>query len=209
MLVIGDFHVPDRAAEIPLSIVNSVNMACRERRFDAVCCTGDLTSVNLIVPTLNLWSDNVLIVQGNMDYDMRNAIGFPRRVTLDTSRFLHGDSPLVICMTHGHQVHPRGDLASLESIALENKSRIMISGHTHAPSVHLYPNEGGAEKKVLLLNPGSATGAWSFLATGTLSYMLLDIEIRNAAYHVSIDAREISNTQESRRIEEYDLPWGT
>ncbi len=205
VLLIGDFHVPDRAGEIPLALLNSVNAAYRERPFDVVCCTGDLTRVNLIVPTLNLWSANVSIVQGNMDYDMRNAIGFSRRVIIDTSRFIQGEPPLVICMTHGHQVHPRGDIDGLAAIARENKARILISGHTHAQSIHLYPQQGNANEQVLFLNPGSATGAWSFVATGKPSYMVMEIQQQGVAYHVSVDGREFTGARENRDVKEFDL----
>ena len=40
LLVIGDFHIPDRAKEIPIELRNKI----QNLSFDLILCTGDLTS---------------------------------------------------------------------------------------------------------------------------------------------------------------------
>ncbi|MHA1234446.1 MAG: YfcE family phosphodiesterase, partial [Promethearchaeota archaeon] len=75
---------------------------------------------------------------------------------------------LSVGLTHGHQVSPRGDHSQLELIAIEKNFNILISGHTHKEEIFL-------QKDILLLNPGSATGAWSFIASGNPSFITISI----------------------------------
>ncbi|MFX1357027.1 MAG: YfcE family phosphodiesterase, partial [Promethearchaeota archaeon] len=76
---------------------------------------------------------------------------------------------MTIGLTHGHQIALRGNHAQLESLAMDNNYNILISGHTHKEEVFL------TSKGILLLNPGSVTGAWSFLASGNPSFIVLMI----------------------------------
>jgi len=76
---------------------------------------------------------------------------------------------LRIGLIHGHQVRPRGDINKLLKLAKNLDVNILISGHTHAQSIIRKNN-------ILLINPGSATGAWSFVADGIPSYIIMEID---------------------------------
>ncbi len=134
-LVIGDIHVPDRVAEIPRQVKSFIESS----QFDFVLSTGDLTSQEVL-----LWMKTIAplkVVKGNMDY-----LPLPERETLQFHKFKIG-------LTHGSGIWPRGDVNQLLKMAKSMNVNVFISGHTHHPNVSLKEN-------VLLLNPGSLTGAW-------------------------------------------------
>ena len=151
ILVIGDFHYPDRA-RYPTKIFNQL----KNQTFDLVLCTGDLTDISILDELEKLGP--VKIVQGNMDWKFKH----PKKQIIQLDKIKIG-------LIHGHQVHPRGDLNKLAALAKESAVQILISGHTHAQSID-YLNNG-----ILLINPGSAAGAWSFLADGIPSYIIIEI----------------------------------
>lgn len=134
--IIGDFHIPGRASRIPTKIENKLT---REKP-DLILCTGDLTNRETLEKLKNI--SNVKVVQGNMD-----KRPYPEKVKKERD----GEEIMVI---HGNQAVPRGNKERLIYIAKENNADILISGHTHQLNVE--EREG-----ILLLNPGSATGAWS------------------------------------------------
>ncbi|MHA1594729.1 MAG: YfcE family phosphodiesterase [Candidatus Baldrarchaeia archaeon] len=163
ILVIGDFHIPDRAKSIPEQISAIIN----RENFDLVISTGDFTTRD----TLKMLEKIAPVkwVIGNMDY-----ITGPEteRVEIDGIK---------IGITHGTYVYPRGNPYQLRQIALKMKVNVLISGHTHALSIHKFDD-------VLLLNPGSATGVWGGgPASMKPSFMILEIEgnsIRVRAYEL-------------------------
>jgi len=71
-------------------------------------------------------------------------------------------------------VVPRGDIEGLRTLAIRMGVDVLITGHTHSPSVHELDVRG---RKILLLNPGSATGVWSGgLSSGPPSFMVLTVD---------------------------------
>ncbi|MHA1683699.1 MAG: YfcE family phosphodiesterase [Promethearchaeota archaeon] len=198
VLIIGDFHVPDRAREIPLPLVNSVNM---HGKFDRVACTGDLTKVATIEPYLHSWSDTVITVLGNMDYDSRNAKFHPRTADFVISAGgTTGDIKFGII--HGHQIHPRGDASALAERAVKMGADALISGHTHAMSVIMKRHEG-SNKNILLINPGSASGAWSFVSSMKPSYIIMIFESGDDSTVVTVEYHEFSGKDESTWSESF------
>ncbi|MFX0099194.1 MAG: YfcE family phosphodiesterase [Candidatus Hodarchaeota archaeon] len=196
ILIIGDFHVPDRNKEIPLEIINSVNKEINKQPFDFLACTGDLTRRPNIEPMLNLWSAEKLVVQGNMDYFHSDNDEFFHEATFNTRKFVEGEEVVEIGIIHGHQVRPRGDTMLLSRKASNMDANILISGHTHALSVEIFtdPKSG---KKILLLNPGSATGSWSFVASGKPSYLILEIKPASEGLDVSVECHEFEGKKEN------------
>lgn len=195
ILVIGDFHVPDRSREISLPVLNSVN---KTARYEAVACTGDLTKVKVIEPQLNLWSDNVYCVLGNMDYDSRNTKFFPRTQVFTMNEVIDDAPSLDIGIMHGHQIHPRGDFDELAKFALKMNVNLLITGHTHALSVHLHEvhlSDGGIHE-VLLVNPGSATGAWSFVASMKPSFIILHHRQVSGGVDIEFECHEFGESGE-------------
>jgi putative phosphoesterase len=197
ILIIGDFHIPDRNTEIPLKVINSVNNELNKHAFDFLVCTGDLTKINLIEPTLNLWSKEKIIIQGNMDYFHSDKDVYFHETTFNTKKFVDSEETVEIGIIHGHQVQPRGNPTLLSRKANIMGVNILISGHTHALFVELFM-DAKSGKKTLLLNPGSATGSWSFVASGKPSYLILEIEPVSDGLHVSVECHEFDGKTENK-----------
>lgn len=151
ILVLGDFHMPGRAKEIPRIIWDFVS----KQEFDLIFCTGDLTSESVLTQLRHLGP--VKAVRGNMDY-----LDLPDHQIVTINDFKIG-------MTHGHFVYPRGNLKQLFSIAKKMKVDIFITGHTHSEFLEKVEN-------VIIVNPGSCTGAWGGgNYSGIPSFMILKI----------------------------------
>ncbi|MFX1453102.1 MAG: YfcE family phosphodiesterase [Promethearchaeota archaeon] len=171
-LAIGDAHIPRRAKSIPDGILNKLNELSEQKSFDYTFFTGDLITAFEFIDFLKLKTiNNVFIVIGNMDYYGGNRSS-PIYQNLGI-KFLDNEN-LSIGLTHGHQIEPRGDHSQLEYFALNEKGcNILISGHTHKEEIFL------TNKGILLLNPGSVTGAWSFIASGIPSFINININEDN------------------------------
>ena len=134
ILIAGDFHIPERAKEIPKKLKELA------KEVELFLCTGDFTGKEVFEELKNL--ANVFIaVKGNCDFlDLPNYVEFylsGKRVGL-----IHGD------------VFGRGNKEKMLNFAIERKLDVLISGHSHKPEV--WEKEG-----ILFLNPGSATSALS------------------------------------------------
>ncbi len=168
ILLTGDSHIPRRASMVPDEIYSEINNQVVNTHFDYTLFTGDLINAPKLLDFLNdITIKEVFKVIGNMDYYGGNK-NLPQSLNLPIS--LNNNKKISIGLIHGHQVHPRGDHNQLESIALENGFNILASGHTHKEEIFL------TKKGILLLNPGSITGAWSFVASGNYSFIVLKIE---------------------------------
>jgi len=132
--VIGDFHIPERAEGIPKEFIPFL------QKSEMILCTGDLTDP-AVLAELKSYSE-VTAVRGNMDY-----IDLPVELAFEAHKIKFG-------LFHGRGIHPRGNREKLALKALELGVQVLVSGHTHQLSVEKAGN-------VILLNPGSATGAES------------------------------------------------
>lgn len=163
LLAIGDAHIPRRATEIPPKIYEKLDNLTREHLFDYTFFTGDVIDAPKFLDFLKLRTKRDFFrVIGNMDYygGNRDAPVFQK---------LKLPNQLLIGMTHGAQISPRGDHDQLELLAMEKEYNILISGHTHKEEVKLTKNG------ILLINPGSITGAWSFVASQIPSFTTINI----------------------------------
>ena len=164
ILVMGDFHIPSRARWIPRPILEFLV----GKRFDLVLCTGDLCT-DEVQQFLSRFGP-LVCVMGNMDY-----IHNPRE-------FRHKIEDLVIGMRHGDEVRPRGDIEGLRTLAIRMGVDVLITGHTHVPMVKELKVR---DRKILLLNPGSATGVWSGgLEHGPPSFMILEVDGNKLTVHL-------------------------
>jgi putative phosphoesterase len=163
-LVIGDFHIPERAEWVPKELEDEVDKS----RYDAVFCTGDLTSEDVLVWLKGL-APEVYVVRGNMDY-----LRLPVQVTVTVEG-------LKVGVHHGAGVHPRGDLAKLALKAKQLGVEVLVTGHTHYPQVALVREQG-----VVIVNPGSATGAWGgdLRASLTPSFATMEVSGRKLVVEV-------------------------
>lgn len=152
LLVIGDFHIPERAFNIPRRVLSII----KEGGFDLILCTGDLVEREVLELLKHV--STVKWVMGNMDY-------LPGPI-MEKVRL----GELKIGLTHGTRIYPRGDLKQLYSMAKGIDVDILISGHTHTLSIQLF-------NEVVLLNPGSATGVWGGgPASMKPSFIILEVE---------------------------------
>ncbi len=135
ILILGDTHIPRRASRIPEQIEEFL----AGKKFDFVLCTGDLTDKS-VLEYLRKLGKEIVVVRGNMDH-----LPLPEYGEISVGGIKIG-------VVHGDQVFPRGNREQLEEIGLEKGVDVFVSGHTHSPDLY--------KGKVILLNPGSATGAW-------------------------------------------------
>lgn len=178
IMCIGDSHVPIRANDIPTQIYNKINQLTQTELFDYTFFTGDLINFPKLIDFLNLKSKRTLfIVNGNMDYYYGNRDA-PNYQKLEIS--FEDNDKIILGLTHGSQISPRGDREQLEILAQEKGYNILVSGHTHKEEVFLTRNG------ILLINPGSTTGAWSFVSSGNPSFVELSINIKNKEIIINI-----------------------
>lgn len=133
LAVLGDTHIPGRAKEIPPAFIKELKTV----KPDKILFTGDsvilepIKQLEAIAP--------VTKVRGNMD-----------QIPAPEEEIVQWDLPIL--MIHGHQIHPRGDKQQLEMLGIVKKCKIVIFGHTHKPEI--------VQENIILINPGSATGAY-------------------------------------------------
>jgi|GEM_PF-145068 len=140
---LGDTHIPERADRLPDWVWGKL----MELRPDRILFTGDATEEVVLLLLERLAP--VYAVRGNMDpVDM----GLPGELSLDFDglRFM---------LIHGHQFG-RGAYGALARHAEGHD--FLVCGHTHACKTF---KEGG----VVVINPGSATGAWGGGTVGDAS----------------------------------------
>ena len=168
ILCIGDSHVPIRAKDLPEQICDKINELTETKLFDYTFFTGDVINFPEFLDFLNKKIKRTLFrVIGNMDYYYGNRDS-PIFQKLDI--YFEDKDKFTIGLTHGSQIRPRGDHSQLENLAIEKEYNILVSGHTHKEEVFI-TNNG-----ILLINPGSVTGAWSFVASGIPSFIELFVD---------------------------------
>jgi len=161
ILAAGDTHIPDRAERISETI-----MEFAEEGYDILAFTGDLTAKRVLSEFAEICNARkVYAVRGNMD-----TIHLPLRESFKAGGLVFG-------LIHGHGIYPRGDRRQLEALALEMGVDVLISGHTHSHDVYM--------GKVLILNPGSATGVWGG-GNASLIPSAMGIEVSKRKVKVSL-----------------------
>ncbi|KAF2298804.1 hypothetical protein GH714_028024 [Hevea brasiliensis] len=154
VLAIGDLHIPHRAADLPPKFKSMLVPG----KIQHIICTGNLC-IKEVHDYLKSLCPDLHITHGEYDEDSR----YPETKTLSIGQFKLG-----IC--HGHQVIPWGDLDSLAMLQRQLDVDILVTGHTH--QFKAYKHEGG-----VVINPGSATGAYSsFTYDVNPSFVLMDID---------------------------------
>mmetsp|Transcript_19337 Transcript_19337/g.21646 ORF Transcript_19337/g.21646 Transcript_19337/m.21646 type:complete len:193 (+) Transcript_19337:27-605(+) len=157
VLVLGDLHIPHRADELP----NLFKDLLVPGKMQHVLCTGNVCSKS-VEEYLRTLAGSVHIVRG--DLDVASGLSeLPEQKVVKIGEFRIG-------LCHGHQVVPWGDPESLANMQRQLDVDILITGHTHRNEVYEY------EKKYII-NPGSATGAYSPFATDVVpSFVLMAIK---------------------------------
>jgi len=96
--------------------------------------------------------------------DFDETVSYPESKVIQVGQFKIG-----VC--HGHQVIPWGDPEGLAQLQRQLDVDILVTGHTHKFKAYEY------EKK-FIINPGSATGAYSPLISSdpVPSFVVMDIQ---------------------------------
>ncbi len=153
-LVVGDFHIPERVEKIP-EIINKL-----AKEVDGIICTGDLISKDVLKELRGL-NKNLIIVRGNCDLFSPGSLSDYREFEVNNKK---------IGVIHSDQFG-RGNLEALKEFAKSKNLNVLVFGHTHK---HLIKWEGN----MLLLNPGTATGALSVRDISEKTYAILEIDER-------------------------------
>ena len=135
-VIMGDAHVPGRAARIPEELLAKV----KGMKPHTVLWTGDFTDRRTF-ETVNSIAE-LKAVKGNMD-----MLDFPFYHIIE----LKGRKLLLI---HGDVVRPRGNREGLIQLCRKYGCSIIVCGHTHIQDFF-------EDKGVFLINPGSCTGSGS------------------------------------------------
>ena len=153
-LVLGDFHIPHRAAGIP----EKFQKMLVPNKMQHVLCTGNVITKEQY-EDLRALAPNVHVVRGDFDEETT----FPESKVVQIGQFKIG-------LIHGHQIVPWGDAHSLAMVRRSLDVDILITGNTHRNEVNEYEGKW-------FINPGSITGAYSTITVDvTASFILLAIQ---------------------------------
>lgn len=171
VLVVGDMHIPYRAAEIP----DVYKKMFVPGRINAIFITGNATNAETVQYFRSV-CPNVYTTMGDQD---DYSDGLPDYLVADVGDLKFG-------MLHGHQVVPWGDKESLAMWQRKLDVDVLVSGHTH---VQKHFEVDGK----LFVNPGSLTGAYSpFECDVTPSFILMDVQgTRVTSFIYSTDGTEL------------------
>ena len=168
VLVLGDMHVPHRAAEIP----KAFRKLLVPGKIQHIVCTGNIVD-KATWDYLKSLCPEVHAVRG--DFDDSSFLPHIADTLTETKVVTIGQFKIGVC--HGHQVVPWGDPESLGALQRQLDCDILVSGHTHRFAAYEYEGK-------LFINPGSATGAYdAAFAAGeepTPSFVLMDLQGQNA-----------------------------
>ncbi|KAK6920848.1 Calcineurin-like phosphoesterase domain, lpxH-type [Dillenia turbinata] len=173
VLALGDLHIPHRAPDLPAKFKSMLVPG----KIQHILCTGNLCiklenveqSESLVKYKTDFKAEvhdylkticpDLHITRGEYDEETR----YPETKIITIGQFKLG-----VC--HGHQVIPWGDLDSLAMLQRQLGVDILVTGHTHQFTA--YKHEGG-----VVINPGSATGAYSSITYDVNpSFVLMDID---------------------------------
>ncbi|CAN8061801.1 unnamed protein product [Agarophyton chilense] len=155
VLAIGDFHVPHRSPGLP----KRFKALLTPGKIQFILCTGNLCSTE-IEQYLHSLGPEAQIVAGDMD-----STAYPEKAIVNVGNLSFG-----IC--HGHQVIPHCSKSGTEALRREMGVDVLITGNSHQLS--LWRAEDGG----LLINPGSATGAYTTVdqTLSPPSFVLMDVQ---------------------------------
>jgi vacuolar protein sorting-associated protein 29 len=144
VLVMGDFHIPHRGAEIPAKYREMIT----PNKINTVICTGNMGSREVHDWAKSL-SNNFHVVKG--DFEDEGFKDLPEEKVVEIGGLKMG-------IIHGHQIIPWGDEEALGNKAIELGVSVLISGHSHELK---FSTHNG----INFINPGSMTGAFSTLVS--------------------------------------------
>ncbi|KAJ2779648.1 Vacuolar protein sorting-associated protein 29 [Coemansia interrupta] len=164
ILVLGDIHIPQRAADIPAKFRKLLVPG----KIDRILCTGNLTD-RATLDYLHSITPSVTLVRGEFD---PSSSGYPtsRRITEGTLSF---------GLLNGHMLTANGDVDALAATARQMDVDVLVTGNTHR--FEAYEEQGR-----FFINPGSVTGAVAPLEgpVPIPSFVLIEVNGRNLVVYV-------------------------
>lgn len=161
VLVVGDMFVPQRAPDIS----EQFKSILIPNKLQHVLSLGNIGSRESY-DWLKSLSNDFHCVKG--DYDEGDM---PEKKVVQIGEFKIG-------MIHGHQVLPWGDPEALSNIQRELGCDILLSGHTHQTEVK-------AKEGKFYINPGSISGAFSYLTPDpSPSFVLMVLQGEDAIVYL-------------------------
>lgn len=137
-----------------------------------VLCTGNMCTKEQYTMLQNL-SPNFLVVKG--DYDDIDDLPSEQITNIEGYK---------VGLTHGDEILPNGNITLLTTKARKMGVDILVVGHSHVPMVQIVDD-------VLILNPGSGTGASNCTVENVVpSFMLLDFKPENVTvFHYQLSGK--------------------
>ena len=141
VLVIGDYHVPQRCKGLP----ECFKELLQTDKIRTVLCTGNLGSKSAL-ESLSQIGQDLHVVRGETDSKASLGREFPESLVIQIGAFKVG-------LLSGYQIIPWDNEHALQQMQRKLNCDILVSGHTHVARYWTSPTG------FLFLNPGSATGA--------------------------------------------------
>ncbi|KAJ1723207.1 Vacuolar protein sorting-associated protein 29 [Coemansia biformis] len=163
VLVLGDIHIPQRAADIPAKFRKLLVPG----KIDKILCTGNLTD-RATLEYLQSITPDVRVVRGEFDDKAQN---YP--ISLRVVEQCEDDEGggLAVGVVNGHYMVPaNGDVDTLAATARQMDVDVLVTGRTHR--FEAYEEQGR-----FFISPGSITGAFSPLELDPIpSFVLMEIK---------------------------------
>ncbi|GFE53488.1 vacuolar sorting protein [Babesia ovis] len=154
LMLVGDLHVPQRALDLPQCFRELLNTD----KIKQVFCTGNVGSQNMKDLLLGI-SPNLHVVRGDFDTDT----SLPEEIIVNVGNFKIG-------LINGYQLPAWGDKDSVYEYAKRMGVDVLVYGHSHISDVSKINGK-------ILVNPGSATGAFQPWAPNAIpTFMLMAVQ---------------------------------
>ncbi|KAJ1641931.1 Vacuolar protein sorting-associated protein 29 [Coemansia asiatica] len=165
ILVLGDIHIPQRAADIPAKFRKLLVPG----KIDQILCTGNLTD-RATYDYLHSITPDLHISRGEFDDKTQN-----HPISIKVTQ----QNDLTIGLLNGHLSVPcNGDVDSLAGIARQMDVDVLVTGNTHR--FEAYEEQGR-----FFINPGSVTGAWGAVEMNPVpSFVLMEVKGRQVVVYV-------------------------
>lgn len=185
VLAIGDFHVPERATDIPAKFKKLLQP---RGKIQQVLCVGNVTRSPTMLQFLKSLSPDFQMVKGDFDKDL----------TLPLSLVFTYDK-LKVGLINGFGVVPKSDPLSLLAQARLMDVDVLIYSSTH--KVEAYTLDGK-----FFVNPGSATGAFSTDEMDREDLEVIESILRGEDEEAPKEPEEPAQTEEPAESEESAKP---
>ncbi|PIA15382.1 vacuolar protein sorting-associated protein 29-like protein [Coemansia reversa NRRL 1564] len=172
VLVLGDIHIPQRAADIP----SKFRKLLVPGKIDKILCTGNVTD-RATEEYLRSIAQEIHIVRGEFDERERVPL-LSQRIVENGLEGTDADA-LSIGLINGHYLVPaNGDVDTLAATARQMDVDVLVTGNTHR--FEAYEEQGR-----FFINPGSITGGFSPLEPQPIpSFVLMEIKALDVVAYV-------------------------